>query len=331
MSSILRSLALVLSLALMALPGPASALSIFDPFNLPGAADGGVVKLGNGVRYAEGARGLLDVYAPENPTGNAPVVLFIYGGSWRAGDRGEYEFAGRAIAARGFVTVIADYRVFPEARYPVFIEDAAAAIKWIEDNIVRFGGDPQKLFVAGHSAGAYNAVMLGLDPYYLTERGVTIPIRAVAGLAGPYDFYPFEYGEVTDAFGEAANPEGTQPVNLVTSASPPMFLATGAGDPIVRPRNTQTLAARLRATGAWVTEKYYEGIGHMEAVTSLGAMMRFRAPILDDMVFFFQQFGAFPSGVPRAAAVPEAAQPLSPDGMLSLGAKLDEGVKPLAD
>ena len=163
--------------------------------------------------------------------------------AWKAGDKFEYEFVGRALASQGFVTVIPDYRLYPEVKYPEFLEDGARALKWVEDNIAGYHGDPNRVFLAGHSAGAYNAVMLALDKSFTREFGVTIPINGVAAISGPYDFYPFEYGEVRNAFGEAPNPEGTQPVNLVTPDSPPMLLVSGTSDPIVR-------VAEHRASGA---------------------------------------------------------------------------------
>lgn len=273
-------------------PVPAQALSLMDPFNLPTAMDSGTVKIGDGIPYAGGPRGKLDVYVQQNPVRNAPVLMFIYGGGWKLGERWEYEFVGRAFAARGFVTVIADYRLVPEVAYPAFLYDAAVAVRWVEDNIATFGGNPDKLFLAGHSAGAYNAVMLGLDPAFLREAGTTLKVRGVAGLAGPYDFYPFEFDEVRDAFGNAPNPEGTQPVRLVNADSPPMFLATGNLDLIVKTDNTTALAAKLRQHGVPVEEKYYDGIGHMEIVTAIGAMMRWRAPVLEDMVNFYASLGA---------------------------------------
>lgn len=273
-------------------PVPAQALSLMDPFNLPTAMDSGTVKIGDGIPYAGGPRGKLDVYVQQNPVRNAPVLMFIYGGGWKLGERWEYEFVGRAFAARGFVTVIADYRLVPEVAYPAFLYDAAVAVRWVEDNIATFGGNPDKLFLAGHSAGAYNAVMLGLDPAFLREAGTTLKVRGVAGLAGPYDFYPFEFNEVRDAFGNAPNPEGTQPVRLVNADSPPMFLATGNLDLIVKTDNTTALAAKLRQHGVPVEEKYYDGIGHMEIVTAIGAMMRWRAPVLEDMVNFYASLGA---------------------------------------
>jgi len=299
---------MALSVAITLQAAPAMALSVMDPFNLPAAMDGGTSKVGDGVAYADGARNRLDVYAPEKRGDPAPVVFFIYGGGWNRGERSDYQFVGRALAARGFITVIADYRLVPEVRYPEFLEDSASALKWVQDNIASYGGDPNRLFLAGHSAGAYNAMMLALDPSYLQEYGVTLPIRAVAGLSGPYDFYPFEYGEVREAFGQAPNPEGTQPVNLVTSNTPPMYLATGTTDPIVRMQNTEHMARKLQENGVWVTTRFYEGFGHMEPVIAMGSLWRWRAPVLDDMVTFFNRFGAFPSGVPYVAVTPDPPQ-----------------------
>jgi len=301
---------MALILIAFALPGPAAAISLMDPFNLPAAMDGGTAKVGDGLPYADGPRHRLDIYAPEQRGAPAPVVFFIYGGGWNRGERSDYQFVGRALASRGFVTVIADYRLVPEVTYPGFLEDSANALRWVQDNIANYGGDPNRLFLAGHSAGAYNAVMLALDPSFRQEYGVTMPILAVAALSGPYDFYPFEYDEVRNAFGQAPNPEGTQPINLITAEAPPMYLATGTSDPIVRMQNTERFAGRLRAQGVWVTTQYYDGFGHMEPVIALGALWRWRMPVLDDMVGFFQRFGAFPSGVPYVAVAPEPAEML---------------------
>lgn len=311
---VLRRVLAAFAILIALVPAAAQAVSIMDPFNLPAAMDGGTAKVGDGIAYADGPRHKLDVYAPEQRGAAAPVVFFIYGGGWSRGERGEYEFVGRALASRGFVAVIADYRLVPEVRYPEFLEDSANALRWVQDNIANYGGDPNRLFLSGHSAGAYNAVMLALDPSFLREYGVTMPILAVGALSGPYDFYPFEYNEVREAFGYAPSPEGTQPINLITSASPPMYLVTGTTDPIVRMQNTDRFAQRLRAQGVWVTTQYYEGFGHMEPVLAMGAMWRWRMPVLDDMVGFFQRFGAFPSGVPYVAVAPEAPEML-PDSI----------------
>lgn len=315
-------LALLIVLA-TAVPGLAQ-VTIFSPFNIAEAMDRGVKKVAD-IPYADGQRKKLDIYLPEKSTGPAPVVMFIYGGSWRAGDKFEYEFAGRALAAAGFVTVIADYRLWPEVKYPEFLEDNAQAMRWIEDNIALYDGDPKRFFLAGHSAGAYNAVMLGLDSSFRREYDVTMPIRAIAGISGPYNFYPFEYDQVRDTFGPAPSAEGTQPVNLVTSDAPPILLASGTSDPIVRVQNSEALAAKLREQGVWVTEKYYQGFGHLEPVIALGAMMRFRMPVLNDVVEFFQTFGAFPSGTPRPVFTPDPPE----TEMTTVIKKMDEVLAPI--
>jgi len=303
-----------LAFVVLLFPGATQALSLMDPFNLPAAMDAGTAKVGDGIAYADGPRHKLDVYAPEQRGAAAPVVFFIYGGGWNRGERADYQFVGRALAARGFIVVIADYRLVPEVAYPAFLEDSANALRWVQDNIADYGGDPSRLFLAGHSAGAYNAVMLALDPSFLREYGVTMPILGVAALSGPYDFYPFEYDEVRNAFGSASNPEGTQPINLVTASAPPMYLASGTSDPIVRVQNTEHFAQTLRDQGVWVTTQYYEGFGHMEPVIAMGALWRWRMPVLEDMVAFFQRFGAFPSGVPYVAVAPDPPEML-PDSV----------------
>lgn len=319
---LVRRICLAVAVTLALAPVSSFALSVMDPFNLPAAMDGGTAKVGDGIAYADGPRHKLDVYAPEQRGGPAPVVYFIYGGGWNRGERSDYQFVGRALAARGFITVIADYRLVPEVTYPGFLEDNAAGLKWVQDNIANFGGDPNRLFLAGHSAGAYNAVMLALDPSFLRDYGVTMPILGVAALSGPFDFYPFEYGEVRDAFGHAANPQGTQPINLVTADAPPMYLATGTTDPIVRMQNTERFAQKLKDNGIWVTTKFYPGFGHMEPVIAMGAMWRWRMPVLDDMVAFFQMFGAFPSGMPYVAVAPTPPEQL-PDSI----APMDQIIK----
>lgn len=315
--------------ALAAAASPAAAdnpVTIFTPFNVADAMDKGVEKIAD-IPYADGARKKLDMYRPEKPGGLSPVVMFIYGGSWRAGDKFEYEFVGRALAANGYVAVIADYRLFPEVRYPDFLEDCAAAAHWIEENIVNYGGDTRRFFLAGHSAGAYNAVMLGLDASFFRDQGVSMPIRAVAAISGPFNFYPFEYDQVRVIFGDAPNPEGTQPINLVAAGDPPIFLGSGTTDPIVRVENSRALAEKLRAQGVWVTEKYYEGFGHLEPIVSMGAMMRFRMPILQDMLNFFQTFGAFPSGTPRPVFTPSPPE----DQMTNVIKQMDLILQPISD
>lgn len=267
----------------------AAGCSPIQAFNSVAGRDAGARRVVTGASFGPAGRQALDVYAPEGTQAGQrlPVVMFIYGGSWSDGRRQDYGFAGAAFAARGFVTVVADYRLVPEVVFPDFLRDGALALRWIRSNIAAHGGDPSRIALVGHSAGAYNAVMLGLDRRYLREAGVDPgSVRAVAGLAGPYDFLPFD-GPITPAtFGCWPNPAETQPVNLAHAGAPPMFLATGDADTTVQPRNTLALAARLRARGVSVEQRIYPGVGHAGLVTGLSA--NFRSAVLDDVTAFLR-------------------------------------------
>lgn len=250
--------------------------------------DGGARRVATGVVYGDLPRQGLDVYAPVT-AGRAPVVVFFYGGSWSSGRKEDYSFAAAAFASAGYVCVLPDYRLYPGVRFPSFLEDCALATAWVEKNIARFGGDPSRIFLAGHSAGAYNAAMVGLDRRYLDAAGGSQgSIRGVAGLAGPYDFLPLDTRTTINVFGEAPRLELTQPVNFVRRGLPPFFLATGADDDLVFPRNTIALAKRLRGVSVPVTEKIYPGVSHSGILLALTVPLRSRAPVLADMLDFFR-------------------------------------------
>jgi acetyl esterase/lipase len=241
------------------------------------------------VAYGPDPRQRLDVYGPHRDRGQAasPVAVFFYGGSWDTGRRQDYNWVGQALASRGFVTVVADYGLYPEVRYPGFLEDGARAVRWAQDHAAEFGGDPDRIVLVGHSAGAYNAAMIAFDRRYLTAVGVDPRhIKALAGLSGPYDFLPLTDPIAERTFGEAADLAGTQPTHFVTKASPPAFLATGDADTMVFPRNTVKLAARLREAGVLVEERHYPGVDHVRMVLALSRPFRSRAPVLDEMTAF---------------------------------------------
>ena len=237
--------------------------------------------------YGADVRQTVDVYAPRQARAAAPMAIFFYGGSWDSGRRQDYSWVGRALASRGFVTLVADYRLYPQVRYPGFLEDGALVVKWAVDNAARLGGDPTRIVLAGHSAGAYNAVMLGLDHRYLTAAGVDPGrIKAVAGLAGPYDFLPLKGDTTKGVFGQAVDLPATQPMAYVGATSPPAFLATGDKDKVVYPKNTAALAQSYRVAGAYVEERQYPGIDHIRIVLALSRPLRGEAPVLDDMTSF---------------------------------------------
>ena len=268
------------------------ALSILGIINFLSPKDRGSRKLASDVAYGPGARHKLDIYAPTaTPTPGAswPVVCFIYGGSWSDGSRKHYDFVGRALAALGFVTVIADYRLLPEVEYPVFLDDGVAAVQWVVDNIAAHGGDPGRIALVGHSAGAYNAVMLALDPQYLQRHGLLGHIRCVAGLSGPYDFFPFDGPISLRTFGAVPEPMATQPIHFVSPSAPPTFLATGGKDTLVHPRNSVALAKRLSVVGCIVEERHYPRLGHAGPLLALGRPARSIAPVLKELGAFLHR------------------------------------------
>ncbi len=252
--------------------------------------DRGSRKLASGIPYGGEPRQGLDIYAPVGAIGPVPVVLFIYGGSWNDGTRRDYDFAGRALAALGYVTVVADYRVVPQVEYPAFLEDGVAVVDWMVEHIGGYGGDAGRIALMGHSAGAYNAMMLALDPAYLAKNGLLQRVKAVVGLSGPYDFLPFDVAVTLRTFGAVRQPELTQPVNLVTAAAPPMFLGTGDSDTLVYPRNTQKLAEKLREAGVPVVERHFPKAGHAMTLLPLGRPLRGRVPVLAELAVFLRQY-----------------------------------------
>jgi acetyl esterase/lipase len=275
----------LLPLAFLAALQACSAPALLNGINrlLPG--DPGARLAARGVAFGHQPRQRLDVWTPGRPRPGAglPVVIFFYGGGWVAGARQDYGFAGSAFAGKGFVAVVPDYRLVPTVHFPTFVEDGALAVRWTRDHAAEFGGDPRRITLAGHSAGAYNAAMLALDRHFLRDAGVDPKtIRAAALLAGPYDFYPFTEQRGRDAFAAWARPADTQPITFARSDAPPMWLAAGTADSVVEPRNSIVLASRLRALGAPAELRLYRGKSHIDLAKALAKPFRATAPVLDD-------------------------------------------------
>lgn len=230
----------------------------------------------------------LDVWRPVGRAGERlPVIVFFYGGGWHAGTREGYGFAGRALAAQGFVVVIPDYRKVPDVRFPAFVADGAEAMRWVRDHVGEQGGDVARIAVMGHSAGAYIAAMLNLDSRYLIATCADPHlIKAAVGLSGPYDFYPFTTDNSRNAFGAFAVPAETQPISYARADAAPMLLATSDKDTTVKPRNAVALRDRLEALGAKVQFRNYPGLGHEDMVMALSKPFRGKAAVLADSVAF---------------------------------------------
>ena len=249
-----------------------------------------------GIAYGPGPRETLDVYQPRASAGPYPVVVFFYGGSWNDGERADYRFVGEALASHGIVTMVADYRLYPQVRYPDFLTDGARALAWARREAPRYGGDPKRLFVMGHSSGAYNAAMLALDPRWLAAEGLAPSVLAGwVGLAGPYDFLPIENKKAQPVFNHPDYPAGSQPISYASRAAPRTFLGAGTTDDVVNPqRNTQQMAEKLRAAGVPVVVKLYPRAGHASLIGAFARPLRGLEPVLDDVVAFLHGDAAAP-------------------------------------
>jgi len=239
--------------------------------------------------YGAAPRQKLDVYLPSSGGGAKPVVVFFYGGAWQSGDKGDYLFVAEALSSQGFIVVVPDYRVYPEVRWPGFVEDGAAAVAWTFDHVAELGGDPAQIHLAGHSAGAYIAAMLALDGRWLGDRRTLI--ASTIGLAGPYDFLPITEPDIKTIFGTAGDLAETQPITFADGSAAPMLLIAGTADKRVTPGNSRRLAARIQAHGGAAEERYYDDVGHAEIIVAMAAPLHFLAPVRDDVVSFLRGGG----------------------------------------
>ena len=281
--------ALALGLALVA-----SALAACSPARLiNGLVSDKTYRFEGAVAYGSAPRQLFDVYRPLADTapaeGARPLVVFFYGGTWSGGERATYKFVGEALASRGAVVVVPDYRLSPQVRYPVFVRDSALAVKWALDNAARLGADPKRVFVMGHSSGGYNAAMVALDPRWLAESGASPrQLAGWIGLAGPYDFLPIENPQARVAFSWPETPRDSQPIVHASPAAPRTLLLAASGDKSVNPvRNTRQMATKLRAAGVEVQTREFDNLGHMTLIGALaGPLEWIGGPVLPPLLDF---------------------------------------------
>jgi acetyl esterase/lipase len=284
----LTTLTVVALSALLALTG----CSRLAAFNAAVPKDPDIRLVTRDVAYGPQARQKLDIYAPGGANAALPVIVFLYGGSWNSGARGEYGFVGSAFASRGFVTVIFDPRLVPQVRYPDFLNDSARAVRWVRDNIADYGGDPDRIALVGHSSGAYNALMLALAPEFLSRQGMRPrDLRAVVGIAGPYDFLPLRVDATRQAFAGVSDLPDTQPVTRAETArqTPPILLLHGEDDELVLPQNSLRLADKLQASGRPVSVVTYPEVGHVGILLAISRPLRERAPVVDDAIAFMSR------------------------------------------
>ena len=244
------------------------------------------------IAYGPDPRQRLDVHRPDDDALH-PVVVFFYGGGWKNGERGDYRFVAEALVKRGYVVVIPDYRVYPAVRFPSFIEDGARAVAWARENVGRYGGDPERIYLGGHSAGAHLGAMLALNRHYLQAEGLdTDIIKGFFGLAGPDAFDPTEYRSTRDIFATAESRENTQPVEFVTGRAPPMLLLHGTGDGTVYPVNSKELAKALREKNVPVRHVEYPDTGHIAILLAFYPELAGSLPLIEDVTRALREFEA---------------------------------------
>ncbi len=282
--------------AVAMLPALLTACSALDVLNATVPSD--TYRSFANLPYGDKPRQKLDVYMPSQAladkalaAGGTPMVVFFYGGSWSSGDRADYRFVGEALAAQGIAVVVADYRLSPDVRYPVFLQDSALAMRWAFDNAQKYGADPTRIFVMGHSAGAYNAAMLALDKRWLGGVGLN-PARLAGwiGLAGPYDFLPIGDRKTQVAFEWPNTPPDSQALFHASSASPPALLLAPVNDSLVNTqRSTVGMAQRLKSSGVRVESELYDTVSHITIVATMASVLRSRAPVLERVTGFIKR------------------------------------------
>lgn len=253
------------------------------------------------LRYGKDPAQKLEMFVPQGTTAPLPILVFVHGGSWASGDPHDYRFIARTFCAQGFAVVLAGYRLYPQAQFPAMLEDGADAVRWVHDNAAKLGGDPARMALMGHSAGAYNVAMLTLDPQWLA--GVDLDgstIRGTVALAGPFDFLPLDSDATINAFGKAADLAQTQPVNFVRKDAPPLLLVTGDADTRVRPRNSQLLAQLLTKAGVPNQPVLLEGVTHEKIIMMFAQPFSRDTRALDAVLPFLQRVTA-PSVAVQAA------------------------------
>jgi len=266
----------------------AAACSPLNLLNTLGPRDAGVRRAARDIAYGDDPRQRMDLYAPTAP-GAYPVLVFFYGGGWDSGARDQYGWAAQALAARGFVVALPDYRVVPQVAFPAFIEDAAAATARAAGVAGGYGGVPDRLGVLGHSAGAHLAMMIALDRRYMAAVDRPRLIKAAAGLAGPYDFLPLDVASSRNAFGRAPDLTLTQPVTFVRPDAPPIWLGHGTADTVVHDEDTVILDQRMRAVGGRSEAKLYPGLDHADLIATFSPLFRKKATVLADVTAFFHR------------------------------------------
>lgn len=231
-----------------------------------------------GEPYGALERQQLDVYRPKAPRADTPVVVFFYGGSWKNGSRGNYSYVGESLAKLGYTVVIPDYRVYPQVRFPAFVEDGALALAWIQASMPEAA---QGVVVMGHSAGAHIASLLVLDGRYQKAAGVDPDlVRGWVGLAGPYAFQPLQWERTKPVFEGLSDANQARPIHFACDRPTPALLLHGDNDSAVLPDHSRRMARALEDCDIPVRFEELAGVNHFDIALGLSPSFQALAEVL---------------------------------------------------
>ena len=246
------------------------------------------------IAYGKHALNRLDIYLPARKQVSRATVVFFYGGCWGGYttiNKENYRFVAQALTAHGYTVVIADYRRYPEVRFAQIMADVSQSVTWVKAHIAEYGGDSEKIFLMGHSAGAHLAAMLTFNKDYLSPETYQ-SITGFIGLAGPYDFLPFTEAYQKEVFGPVKNYRASQPVNFVQGTEPPLLLLYGNNDVTVKPMNIESLSRKVRQAEGCVETHLYPGLDHAGLLGALSLPLQNSEPVLSDMIHFLDYYSA---------------------------------------
>jgi acetyl esterase/lipase len=242
MNRVLPIVALALTLAVPARPADAPAqAAVKAVLNLP-------YKSGDNLSDYEKERCKLDLYLPEGSSGYATLIWF-HGGGLTGGNKDGSRKLAESLARAGIGVVVPNYRLSPRAKYPSYIEDAAAAVAWTRAHIAGHGGDATRLFIGGHSAGGYLTLMLGMDPHYLRDLGVEP--SAIAGLI-PFSGQTMTHYTVREERGigkYTITADEAAPVHFARKDTPPFLVLYADHDMPARAEENAYFVALMKGAG----------------------------------------------------------------------------------
>ncbi|MDC0434977.1 alpha/beta hydrolase [bacterium] len=242
------------------------------------------------IDYGPDPRQKLDLYLPTQPTDDSQVIVFVYGGAWRMGEKSDYEFIGQALSSAGHTVIVPDYRLYPEVVFPDFVTDIVLAIESVEsasdsnDSVPTI--DTSNVVLMGHSSGAHSVALIAADPRYLADTDTSV--KALIGLAGPYDL-PIELEEVAPVFASATDPDLTNPLKLATDTHPQTLLIHGTDDERVEPRHTRRYFDVLQSLDVDSRMLMVDGASHASVIAVVADPLQSTSEVAPAILAFLDE------------------------------------------